>query len=315
MSWVGALSKEEIRELRRVSDLHGVAMIATNWAIIAASFVLVAAVPHVLTVVVALFLIGARQLGLAIVMHEAAHRTLFRSRRLNDWAGNWLAAYWVFLGVELYRPYHLQHHAHTGSEKDPDLILRKGFPTTRASMARKVLRDLTGVVGVKRLIGTSRLLFATLTNRATGDVDAVTFMGTQLSRRDAARALLGFVLTQSVLFALLWLLGHPWLFALWAGAWLTTQSLVTRIRSIGEHAMTELSDDPFRNTRTIRTRWWERLFLAPNGVAYHLEHHLLMTVPASNLPRLHRLLEERGLLDDACVENGYGALMRLAVSK
>lgn len=315
MSWVSALSKEEIRDLRRVSNLHGVAMIAANWAIIAASFALVAVLPNVLTVVLALFLIGARQLGLAVVMHEAAHRTLFSSRRINDWAGNWMAAYWVFLGVELYRPYHLQHHAHTGSEKDPDLILRKGFPTTRASMGRKVLRDLIGIVGIKRLIGTFSLLMKTITRRATGEVDAVTFMGTRFSRADAVRAMLGFFITQSALFGVFWVVGHPWLFALWAGAWLTTQNLVTRIRSIGEHAMTELSDDPFRNTRTIRTRWWERLFLAPNGVAYHLEHHLLMTVPASNLPRLHRILEERGLLQNACVESGYGALLRAAVGK
>ena len=313
MSWLSAFSKAEIRALREVSDLHGAAMIASNWAIIVGSLALVAWVPHVLTVVLALLLIGARQLGLAIVMHEASHRTLFRSRRLNDWAGNWLAAYWVFLGVELYRPYHLQHHAHTGSTKDPDLILRKGFPTTGASMTRKVLRDLTGIVGIKRVIGTTVLLFKTLANRSIEDVDAVTFMGTRFSRADAARALVGFVLTQSLLFGVLWLLGQPWLFAVWAGAWLTTQNLVTRIRSIGEHAMTELSDDPFRNTRTIRTRWWERIFLAPNHVAYHLEHHLLMTVPASNLPRLHAMLRERGLLEGAQIEDGYVALMRAAL--
>ena len=79
--------------------------------------------------------------------------------------------------------------------------------------------------------------------------------------------------------------------------------------------MTDRVDDPFLNTRTIRTRWWERLFLAPNGVAYHLEHHLLMTVPASNLPRLHRMLQQRGLLAGAQIEDGYAALMRTAMSK
>ena len=30
---------------------------------------------------------------------------------------------------------------------------------------------------------------------------------------------------------------------------------------------------------------------------FHLEHHLLMTVPLYNLPRMHRLLKERGALD------------------
>ena len=96
--------------------------------------------------------------------------------------------------------------------------------------------------------------------------------------------------------------GHPWLYLLWAGAWLTTNTLVTRIRSIAEHAMIPEPTDPLRNTRTTLASWWERLLLAPNRVNYHLEHHLLMTVPLYKLPRLHRLLDERGLLDGACVD-------------
>ena len=46
--------------------------------------------------------------------------------------------------------------------------------------------------------------------------------------------------------------------------------------------------DDLRNTRTTLARWWERLLIAPNRVNYHLEHHLLMTVPHYNLPRMHR---------------------------
>ncbi len=322
MSWLKSFSRDEIRELREVSDLHGLAMVGTNWVLIGAALALVGWTStghwlgHALAIVFAVFLIGARQLGLAVVMHEAAHRTLFRSRWLNDWVGNWLAGYWIFLGVELYRPYHLQHHAHTGSERDPDIALRNGFPTTPASMTRKVIRDLTGIVGIKRLLGTFALLIKTLVSRpAETKPDVVAFIGTGFSRRDAARTIFGFFATQCALVVVLWALGHPWLFAVWAVAWLTTHNLVTRLRSIGEHAMTDLVDDPFRNTRTIYTRWWERLFIAPNGVAYHLEHHLLMTVPASNLPRLHRMLKERGLLEHAHIEDGYADLLRAAVSK
>ena len=92
------------------------------------------------------------------------------------------------------------------------------------------------------------------------------------------------------------------LYLLWAGAWLTTNTLVTRIRSIAEHALTPDADDPLGNTRTTLARWWERLFIAPNRVNYHLEHHLLMTVPHYKLPRLHALLRRARLLARACVE-------------
>ena len=74
-------------------------------------------------------------------------------------------------------------------------------------------------------------------------------------------------------------------------------------------------DDPLRNTRTTVARWWERLLIAPNYVNYHLEHHLIMTVPHYKLPRMHRMLRERGVLDGACVVQGYLGVLKLAASK
>jgi fatty acid desaturase len=50
-------------------------------------------------------------------------------------------------------------------------------------------------------------------------------------------------------------------------------------------------------------------------VAYHLEHHLVMTVPHYNLPRMHRLLKERGVLDHALIAPGYVPVLRAAMSK
>jgi fatty acid desaturase len=58
---------------------------------------------------------------------------------------------------------------------------------------------------------------------------------------------------------------------------------------------------------------WERLFIAPNRVNYHLEHHLLMTVPHHNLPRMHALLRRRGLLGGAHVAQGYAHVLRQMV--
>lgn len=313
--WRHAFSAEEIRDLRRVSNVHGAWMVASNWLLLAGAAALVAWWPNVLTVLLALCLMGSRQLGLAIVMHEAAHRTLFTHRGLNDWVGNWLAAYWIFLSVELYRPYHLQHHAHTGSQRDPDLGLKHGFPATPRSMARKVARDLLGIVGLKRLVGTGAFLWAAAFGKGARGGQGVTFMGTEVSRRDALRALLGFVTTQGLLVLGLWALGRPELFLLWAGAWLTTQNLVTRIRSIAEHAMTPATEDPFLNTRTVRAGWLARLFVAPNRVNHHLEHHLLMTVPHHQLPRLHRMLRQRGLLQGACVAPSYGHVLRSAAGR
>src|SRR6185436_19078741 len=112
-------------------------------------------------------------------------------------------------------------------------------------------------------------------------------------------------ISNAVLFGLLALASHPELYLLWVGAWLTTYRLVSRLRSIAEHGMVPDPADPLKNTRTTLAGRWERLLVAPNYVNFHLEHHLLMTVPHYNLPRLHRLLRERGVLNGACVQTGY----------
>ena len=74
--------------------------------------------------------IGTRQLGLAILMHDAAHGLLFDNRRLNEWVATWLCAAPVFTSLQLYRPYHLTHHRHTQQAEDPDLGLSAPFPIT-----------------------------------------------------------------------------------------------------------------------------------------------------------------------------------------
>ena len=302
-SWQAALSREEIRELLTLRDWRSWLSIAANWGVIGAAFALVAVWPNPLTVLVALFVIGARQLGLAVLMHEAAHRTLFKNRRWNDWVGNWICAYPVWSDLRPYRPYHLQHHAKTWTAEDPDLPLATPFPITRSSLRRKIWRDLTGQTGWKRLRATLRRDLGRSQGRVRRNFDA------------GLEALGGVVLTNVVLLGVLTLVGHPALYLLWVGAWLTTYSLVMRIRSIAEHAMVPDPGDDLGNTRTTLARLWERFFIAPNRVNYHLEHHLLMTVPHYNLPRMHRLLRRRGALEAACVTRGYGEILRLASAR
>jgi fatty acid desaturase len=297
-AWRSALSREEITHLLAMNDWRSWGSVAVNWGLVFASFVGVALWPNPLTVVAALFVIGARQLGCAVLMHEAAHRSLFSDRRVNDFVGQWLCAYPIWSDLHAYRGYHLQHHAHTGTARDPDLGLIAPFPITRSSLGRKVWRDLSGQTGRKFARAAFRRTFGSMRSPA------------------ARRAALGMATTNGALLAGLALVGHAELYLLWAGAWLTTHTLVTRIRSIAEHALTPDADDPLGNTRTTRARWWERLLIAPNRVNYHLEHHLLMTVPHYRLPEMHRLLAARGVLARACVETGgYAGVLRRAAAK
>jgi fatty acid desaturase len=314
-NWRETLSAEERRALLEVDDRHGWMSLAINWALVFGSFALVAWAPgrplKLVASVVALFVIGARQLGFAILMHEAAHRTLFGTRWLNDRAGNWLAAYPIWAEVEPYRRYHLVHHAHTGTENDPDLGLVTPFPITRESFRRKIWRDLSGQTGIKQ----AKAVFLRDVGWGAGRSQRDQGMS-RGERPDVGwRKLAPVALTNGALFAILALAGHPWLYLLWVIAWLTTYRLVTRIRSIAEHALTPDPNDALNNTRTTLASWWERLLIAPNRVNYHLEHHLIMTVPHYKLPRFHALLRERGVLERACVARGYAGVLRDAASR
>jgi len=304
------LSPEERRELLEIDSLQSWWMIGSNWLLTFAAMALVAWAPNPLTIILALFVIAARQLGMAIVMHEAAHRTLFRNRRLNDWAGNWLAAYPVWAEVAPYRAYHLVHHTRTGTDQDPDLGLAAPFPITKDSFRRKVWRDLSGQTGWKQ----AKAVFRRDVGWSRGRNQRSLGMNEGQQLDVGWHKLVPIAITNGVLLGVLTLAGYPALYLLWVVAWLMTYRLVTRLRSIAEHGMVPDRRDPLRNTRTTIASWWERLLVAPNRVNFHLEHHLLMTVPHHNLPRLHRLLRERGAVDESCITPSYLEVVRLATS-
>lgn len=129
----------------------------------------------------------------------------------------------------------------------------------------------------------------------------------------AVRNLGPVVATNAVLLGVLAALGHPAVYLVWIGAWCTTYSVVLRVRSIAEHACTEATADPMRNTRTVRPSWPLRVVVAPHHVGYHLEHHLLVTAPHWRLRDVHRRLAERGLLGPHNTAPGYVAVLEGAV--
>ncbi|MDB5228763.1 MAG: fatty acid desaturase, partial [Bacteroidota bacterium] len=143
------LSKEEIKKLHEKSDWKGFEEVFFTWLWIALSFALVGFFPNIFTVILALFIIGGKQLGCAIIMHDASHYSLFKSRKLNDIIGNLFGAYPIFNNIGQYRPYHFQHHIATGTPDDPDINLVTGYPAKLAGMMRKLTRDIIGLSGIK----------------------------------------------------------------------------------------------------------------------------------------------------------------------
>jgi fatty acid desaturase len=297
-------SPQEMAAVRSRSDVTGTLCILHAWIAIAACMALFALWPNPLTFLIAVVLIGSRQLGLAILMHDGAHGALMKTTAWNEWAGQWLCAYPVFADMVPYRHYHLVHHRKTQQKDDPDYALSAPFPITRTSFRRKLIRDLTGQTGFKL--------------RSAQILGALGKPGAPFRERFASfRAKLGGPLIANViLFAILTALGRWYFYPLfWLLPLLTWQQVVTRVRNIAEHAIVPDNDDVFRNARTTYASWWERALFAPYWVNYHVDHHLLFYVPCYNLPKLHALLLAKGYGPRMEIQPNYLSIWRMATSK
>jgi len=292
-----AISPAELRTWSARSDWHGARIVAANWAMIAAIFAGVALWTNPLSVLVGIVLLGGRQLGLAVLMHECGHGSLFASKRANDIVGQWLCAYPVMTDMHRYAKGHIGHHRFAGTPQDPDLGNYRSYPVTHASFRRKILRDLTGRTGWKLVRGRFH-------NR-----DAM--FGSRLNESGTG----GFAAVNVVLFLVLAAFGHGALALMWPAAYLTAYLLFARLRQVAEHGgVPDLFDpDPRRHTRTTYARWWERICVAPNFVNFHLDHHLAAGVPCYRLPGFHALLRDRGVYDATAFPVGYPAVFREVV--
>lgn len=293
------LTPSEIRALARRSDVMGAALVLYGWGIVAVALALWSLWPSVVTFVLAVMLIGSRQLGFAILMHDAAHNALFRTGWLNAHVGQWLCALPILADLPSYRRYHLTHHRHTQTERDPDLALSKPFPTTRASLIRKFGRDLTGRTGYKLRLAQLRTAI-----QLAFDHDAIE--GARMAQTFQAADLRPALAVNVVIFAGLWAVGAWWWwFAFWLLPLVTWFQFVVRLRNIAEHGAVERTDDPFRNTRTTLAGPLMGLFVAPYWVNYHLEHHLVMHVPCWQLPRMHKQMIAKGHGPDMEIQPSY----------
>ncbi len=298
------LTPEQAAEVCERSDLKAALLVAHAWALVFGSMAVFAIWPNVITFLLAVVIIGGRQLGLAILMHDGSHGVLFKTPKWNAFVTQWLCAYPVFADTWPYRKYHLVHHRYTQQAEDPDLDLSAPFPITKASFQRKVIRDITGQTAFKQR--RSQVL------AALGPAD---WSYTEREKLFLSK-LGGPLVVNALLFGGLAAFGQWHLyFLLWLLPFVTWHQLIIRIRNIAEHAVLPDNADPLRNARTTLAGPILRTILAPYSVNYHVEHHMLMYVPCYNLPKFHRYLKENGWHEKMEIQPDYWTVLKMATSK
>jgi fatty acid desaturase len=237
------------------SSFKGLVLLAHCWLVIGLAMAVGVAWP--VTIPLMVLVVGTRQLGLFILMHDAAHGLLHPNRRINDTAAL------CFGGSELnvYRPYHLQHHRFVQQTADPDLVLSAPFPISPLSLRRKIVRDLTGQTFVKQRFGA-------LVGKLKARQPHESAWAVLLLEAKAQRV---FLISNAIGLALFTAAGLWWAWVLmWLLPMATWLPLVSRLRNIAEHALiVENSTDPLRHARTTHANWLERALIAPYWVNYH----------------------------------------------
>ncbi len=240
--------------------------------------------------------IASRQHALLILMHECTHGVAHPSRVINDFLGEILCASPMAVSMATYRQAHLAHHRSPNTDDDPDWRRKLDDPAEAATWQ---FPQRSGAV-----LGFARLWWR-----------SVTYLARSLGENSAAgntshSPVPGLKAMRLVLYATVALLltafgGWLWFVLLWLVPLVLVLPLIMRFRSIAEHfalAHTSVYD----GSRTVIAGGLERFLLAPHGINFHLEHHLVASVPFSRLHALHeRFMTNEQYRRQAHVNLGY----------
>jgi fatty acid desaturase len=264
-------------DLRRIPDARNAVSVVMLYAQTAAIIVAASKIGNPLTWIIAFLLMGRTHAQFLSLMHEAAHRTLFSNKRLNDFVGNWLLGFPDFTSTPAYRRVHMAHHREEFGPDEPDIPLYANYPVSTASLRRKLTRDALGITGFK-------LFRAQLRGLRSNEVRV----------RRTQQKIWGL---QVALFAAAITSGHPWLYPMmWFLPNLTVWRVINRLRSIAEHGGMRAGPDRRMSTHAVRQRWFARFFLVPYNIGFHTAHHVDPGVPFRNLPSYTQQLRDAGYI-------------------
>jgi fatty acid desaturase len=213
-------------------------------------------------------LVGLFLYRITIVMHDCVHRTLFRSRRVNDWIGLLLGAV-TGIDVRRFKAQHWKHHRMYGRTEDPQGFHYVGVQRlSRVQFAWHLLKPLFGA-NLRYVLRESMLHPGNLW-RALRRGDAAVFLSVQF--------VIFVVVTGGGRYLHLTLL--PFVSAATVGLFLS------QLRGLAEHGSRSAVDQA-GIVRSHSTRKLERLVLYDLHFNYHSAHHRWPQCPSRHLPLVH----------------------------
>jgi fatty acid desaturase len=214
---------------------------------------------------------------LFMAVHEAAHKTVFTNRRLNEILGH-VSSLMIVLPYEHYALFHWDHHRFTQDpDRDPELVT--------ATIPSSDTRLAIAYTGVVQLTNRIRLLVRrAVTGQAVAPWIPESKQGIVVREARIYALVYLALLIASIAFSstmLLWC----WLVPLYVG------QLFLRPYLYAEHTGCERTRSAYENTRTTYTDRLTKWFTW--NMPFHVEHHAYPSVPFHALPKLNAIIDER----------------------
>jgi fatty acid desaturase len=260
------LTPETLKTLSKQNLAKSLSLVAFDWAVIAGTIALTQNFWSLPLYLLAVLVIGNRQHGLLILMHDSSHFRFSRNRKLNDFFGEFLTAWPLFIRMKAYREKHLAHHKNPNTEMDPD-FREDRYPQTRKQILIKLLGDGLALNTLQQFEEIKRLKTETSTTYKTLRISFYLALAVALTVTGTWKPYLLFWIVPS----------FTWL------------KVVLRLRAISDHTGVQAKEKPF-DTRTIVPTLMDRIFLAPHSCSFHVGHHIYAAVPCYNLGKLHKAI-------------------------
>ncbi len=287
---------QQIRPYLQPRFLDSVFAVAITWILVFLTFdVCVAVQQPLITVPIALFVLGACQHRCFTIYHDAMHGCLFQNQALNLFCGKWLSAYPALICYENARKRHLTHHRFASTERDPErtshirsvralIPLYFPWPWIVAGVLHKV-GILKQAISLPDVPGRGEWNSA----EHTTSKEVFTVLALQ------AAMLVGFVYM------------FHWYGLLYHAALVLTNPLLTIIRQWVEHYDGDQEGQRDSRYVVITPTLIERFLFAPMNFNLHAAHHKFPSVPFSCLPEVQKLMDKT--YPDLIRRKGYLALI------
>lgn len=264
----------EIQKLQEVNAYVTVRWLLAalfDWGLIIGAMACAIISGNIWVYIIAVFVIGNRIQGLALLGHEGAHYLVSRNKVLNDFLSNIFTFYAYGFNIYPYRKMHINHHLYLGSQLDPELDEKRKTPTawdlpmSKREMFKQFFHDL---------------FFGAIKE----EMSFITWLGKPKNSMDFFIHTLWYIVVLGSIYYFAGPIVLVKVIFLWEISVTSTFWAMFRLRMYTEHMGTE-------NAYRIAPSWWQKILFLPHGTWHHWEHHANFHVPFFRLPLLRKLMD------------------------